>query len=75
MLIHGESLAGRRMRKIGIKYARFHPAAAEAKQRFIGVRSLDTWQSVLDDLYTDDGPGVRPARDVVDEVNVQECVS
>ena len=24
--IHGEALAGRRMRKIGIKYARFHPA-------------------------------------------------
>ena len=26
MQIHGEQLAGRRMRKMGIKYSRFHPA-------------------------------------------------
>ena len=69
MQIHGEQLAGRRMRKIGIKYARFHPDSAEVKRRFIGVRSLDTWRSVLADHYAHGGPGVRPPRDAVDEVN------
>lgn len=70
MAIHGESLAGRRMRKIGIKYARFHPEAAAVKQRFIAVRSLADWAATVADFYRDDGPGVRPAREVVDEVNV-----
>ena len=31
MQVHGEELAGRRMRKMGIKYARFHPQTREAK--------------------------------------------
>ncbi len=69
MAIHGEQLAGRRMRKIGIKYARFHPEAAAVKKRFVEVRSLDTWRAVIDDFYAHDGPGVRPGREVVDEVN------
>lgn len=69
MAIHGESLAGRRMRKIGIKYARFHPEAAAVKQRFIAVRSLADWAGTVRDFYAHDGPGVRPAREVVDEVN------
>lgn len=73
MQIHGESLAGRRMRKIGIKYARFHPAAAEVKKRFIEVRALADWQAVLADYYTHDGPGVRPPRLAVDEVNDIDC--
>jgi tRNA-dihydrouridine synthase len=77
MQIHGESLAGRRMRKIGLKYARFHPAATEVKKHFIAVRSLADWQAVLKDLYAVDGPGVRPPRDAADEVNdaVESCES
>jgi tRNA-dihydrouridine synthase len=67
--IHGEALAGRRMRKMGIKYARFHPEAGAVKARFVQVRSMDTWRAVIDDFYAVDGPGVRPPRDVVDEVN------
>ena len=73
MQIHGESLAGRRMRKIGIKYARFHPTAAEVKKRFIAVRSMADWQAVLDDFYTHDASGIRPPRDTVDEVNDASC--
>ncbi len=69
MQIHGEQLAGRRMRKIGIKYARFHPDAAEVKRQFIGVRSLDTWRGVITDHYASGGLGVRPPRESVDEVN------
>jgi tRNA-dihydrouridine synthase len=73
MQIHGESLAGRRMRKIGIKYARFHPAGASVKKRFIQVRSLADWQAVLAEFYAHDGPGVRPPRLAVDEVNDADC--
>lgn len=77
MEIHGEQLAGRRMRKMGIKYARFHPRAAEVKKAFIEVRSLRDWSGVLDRFYADDGRGVWPAADAADEVNadpaMQQC--
>jgi hypothetical protein len=69
MEIHGEQLAGRRMRKMGIKYSRFHPEADQVKKQFIEVRSLRDWSGVLDKWYAHDGPGVWPAPDAVDEVN------
>ncbi len=75
--IHGEALAGRRMRKQGIKYARFHPRAAEVKDAFIRVSSMRDWMAVLDQFYTNDGPGVWPSPTAVDEVNaspeMQSC--
>ena len=67
--IHGEELAGRRMRKIGMKYSRFHPDGEAVKKRFIAVRSLADWSDVVAGHYAKDGPGVRPPRDAVDEVN------
>jgi tRNA-dihydrouridine synthase len=67
--IHGEQLAGRRMRKMGIKYARFHPRAAEVKSRFINVKSLRDWNDVLAHWYVADGPGVWPHPASADEVN------
>lgn len=77
MEIHGEQLAGRRMRKMGIKYSRFHPEALAVKQAFIAVHSLRDWQGVLDRHYTGDGGGVWPKEDAVDEVNndtsMQSC--
>jgi nifR3 family TIM-barrel protein len=69
MQIHGEQLAGRRMRKMGIKYARFHPNAAEVKTDFINVRSLRDWNNVLTKWYASDGPGVWPDPRAADEVN------
>ncbi|MFT3788984.1 MAG: tRNA-dihydrouridine synthase family protein [Tepidisphaeraceae bacterium] len=69
MEIHGEQLAGRRMRKMGIKYARFHPQARDVKAAFIETRGLREWNAVLDRFYVVDGPGVWPAVDAVDEVN------
>jgi tRNA-dihydrouridine synthase B len=69
MEIHGEQLAGRRMRKMGIKYSRFHPRAADVKMEFINVRSLRDWTRVLERWYADDGPGVWPAANAADEVN------
>src|SRR3954469_9494010 len=67
--IHGEALAGRRMRKQGIKYARFHPQAAQVKDAFIRVSSMRDWSAVLDQFYLDDGPGIWPSPTAVDEVN------
>ncbi len=75
MEIHGESLAGRRMRKMGIKYARLHPSSDEVKQEFINVSSLRDWQAVLDKWYSSDGPGVWPTAQTVDEVNAPDLQS
>ncbi len=69
MQIHGEAMTGRRMRKMGIKYARFHPEATQVKANFIDVHSLRDWQRVLDRWYNQDAPGVWPAPDAADEVN------
>jgi nifR3 family TIM-barrel protein len=67
--VHGEQVAGRRMRKMGIKYSRFHPEAARVKQEFINVQSRRNWAGVLDRWFAGDGPGVWPAADAADEVN------
>jgi hypothetical protein len=73
--IHGESLAARRMRKMGIKYSRFHPLPVNVKNEFIRVHSLREWQGVLDRWYGTDGPGVLPEANAADEVNDQQaCV-
>jgi tRNA-dihydrouridine synthase B len=69
MQIHGEQLAGRRMRKMGIKYSRFHPAAAQVKTDFIAVQSLRDWNNVLEKWYAQDTPGVWPDAKAADEVN------
>lgn len=69
MEIHGEQLAGRRMRKMGIKYSRFHPQAAEVKADFIAVHSLRDWNNVLARWYAQDAPGVWPDARAADEVN------
>jgi tRNA-dihydrouridine synthase len=71
MEIHGEQLAGRRMRKMGIKYARFHPLAVEVKRAFIEVHSLRQWNEVLNQWYSENAPGVWPAENAADEVNGQ----
>jgi tRNA-dihydrouridine synthase B len=69
MQLHGESLAGRRMRKMGIKYSRFHPQSALVKSDFIAVHSLRDWTTVLDRWYHRDDAGVWPAAAAADEVN------
>ncbi len=75
MQIHGESLAGRRMRKMGIKYSRFHPQGAEVKKEFIAVHSLRDWTNVLNQWYGQDGPGIWPDPTAADEVNGGELQS
>ena len=74
MQIHGEQLAGRRMRKMGIKYSRFHPNSGAVKTDFINVHSLRDWTAVLERHYAIDAPGVWPAPAAADEVNSdQSC--
>jgi tRNA-dihydrouridine synthase B len=77
MQIHGEQLAGRRMRKMGIKYSRFHPEGDAVKRDFIAVQSLRDWGNVLERWYAGDAPGVWPDAKAADEVNavadVQTC--
>jgi tRNA-dihydrouridine synthase B len=73
MEIHGEELAGRRMRKMGIKYSRFHPQADLVKQAFIAVHSLRDWTAVLDQWYAHDAPGVWPDPLAADEVNLAQA--
>jgi len=77
MEIHGEQLAGRRMRKMGIKYARFHPQALDVKKAFVETRSQREWNLVLAQFYSTDGTGIWPVVDAVDEVNndtsMQNC--
>jgi len=69
MEIHGEQLAGRRMRKMGIKYSRFHPQARDVKAQFINVKSLRDWNTVINRFYATDGHGVWPDPNAADEVN------
>ena len=69
MQIHGEQLAGRRMRKMGIKYSRFHPQSETVKRDFINVHSLRDWNNVLDRWYAVNAPGVWPDPTAADEVN------
>jgi len=72
MQIHGEQLAGRRMRKMGIKYSRFHPNASEVKHDFIAVQSLRDWNAVLTKWYSQTGPGIWPEPAAANEVNADE---
>jgi tRNA-dihydrouridine synthase B len=68
-LIHGEQVAGRRMRKMAIKYARFHPQSHDVKRDFVNLTSLTDWQRTIEKWYSVDAPGANPKIDAVDEVN------
>lgn len=61
--LHGERLAGRLMRKFGIRFARHHPRAQCVAKAFIDVQSLADWRAVLDAHYRAEpipGPKRRP---------------
>ncbi|MBI1372811.1 MAG: tRNA-dihydrouridine synthase family protein [Phycisphaera sp.] len=55
---HGENLAGRMMRKFGIKFSVHHPQPDAVKDRFIAVKTLDDWRAVLDAYYDATSVGV-----------------
>jgi len=49
--LHGESRAGRMMRKFGIKFSRHHPKPDQVKDEFIRVKTLAHWQEVINKHY------------------------
>lgn len=49
--LNGEYLAGRLMRKFGIKYSRLHPFADAVRDGFIKAASRSEWRAVLDEWY------------------------
>jgi tRNA-dihydrouridine synthase B len=54
--INGEALAGRLMRKFGIRFAAHHPESELVRVKFIAIDSLASWQAVLDEHYAPDAP-------------------
>ncbi|MCA9277371.1 MAG: tRNA-dihydrouridine synthase, partial [Phycisphaerales bacterium] len=50
--VNGESLAGRMMRKFGIRFSAHHPNAEPVRKGFIQVNTTDQWLAVLDEHYT-----------------------
>lgn len=58
----GEALAGRTMRKFGIKYAELHPHYLQVREAFVRARTTAEWTAVLDEWYDPQRvwpPGVR----------------
>ncbi len=55
--IYGPQVAGRQMRKFGIKYSRLHPEPMAVRDAFIKVRNRAEWEQVLLAYYADDLPG------------------
>ncbi|MBI1368072.1 MAG: tRNA-dihydrouridine synthase family protein [Planctomycetes bacterium] len=49
--LHGESNAGRMMRKFGIKFSQHHPNGDAVKNAFIAVKNLADWHAALDAHY------------------------
>ena len=49
--VHGQSLAGRIMRKFGIKYSELHPSSRQVRDAFIAVKTPAQFQAVIDHWY------------------------
>jgi tRNA-dihydrouridine synthase B len=49
--VNGERLAGRLMRKFGIKFAQHHPNPFAVKAAFVKVETTEDWQAALDAHY------------------------
>ncbi len=58
---YGQTMAGKIMRKFGIKYAEHHPRSAEVREAFIAVKTSDDFPRVLAEWYDPavDWPPVR----------------
>lgn len=71
--VYGGELAGRQMRKFGIKYSRLHPASEAVRDAFVAVRRPEDWQAVLDRWYAEDVPGCHPAPEAMNEADCSEA--
>ena len=59
------------MRKFGIKYSQLHPCHKEVRADFCTVRKEGAWRDVLDKWYAEDLPGVHPAVDEPNPVQIR----
>lgn len=50
-LLHGERIAGRLMRKFGIKFAAHHPEPRRVKEAFVAASTLEEWHGVIRTHY------------------------
>lgn len=50
-LLHGERIAGRLMRKFGIKFAAHHPEPRVVKAAFVRASTLEEWHAVIQEHY------------------------
>jgi tRNA-dihydrouridine synthase len=51
VVLHGERLASRTMRKFGIRFAAHHREAEVVRKAFIACDSVETWKAVIDAHY------------------------
>ena len=51
---YGEPMAGRLLRKFGVRYSELHPSHADVKMAFLAVNSPDDWRTMLDRFYGDE---------------------
>ena len=54
--LHGQVQASKMMRKFGIRFSAYHPQGEAVKGAFIKVESLQQWQNVINDFYSDHSP-------------------
>lgn len=55
-IVNGERLAGRLMRKFGIKFAQHHPNPMPVKAAFVKVETTEHWLAALDEHYNPNDP-------------------
>ena len=58
--VYGASRVGQLMRKFGIKYSILHPEHELVRKSFVKIRDEAAWNAVLDQWYSEGGPGVHP---------------
>ncbi len=58
--LYGSRRVGPVMRKFGIKYSILHPRHDEVRRAFATAKTIDDWQTALDQWYSEDGPGQHP---------------
>ncbi len=61
MVIHGERVASRQMRKFGIKFAALHPDPQVVKKAFIAADSMEAWSKVIERHYSSESSPPQPA--------------
>ncbi|MFO1065188.1 MAG: tRNA-dihydrouridine synthase [Pirellulales bacterium] len=62
--LYGADRCGSLMRKFGMKYAASHTKYLSIRGEFAHVRTRSDWYAILDEWYSDEGPGVYPSPEI-----------